>query len=159
MWESWVEFYLGQNEDYSLGGSISDSTVKLLLRGRGEGQDIHDFGEGGSTWNQTQILAKVAASHEQTSPWRILGLFYIKGDARIGLIKSSENIYLNTCCASCASSQCASFQISARYWFRWWWGLAAAVAHDSVFVEADGKSQAPVHKDIYILVLRTSPGT
>ena len=29
----WPKFYLGQNEDYSLGDSISDSSEKLLQRG------------------------------------------------------------------------------------------------------------------------------
>ena len=40
-------FYLGQNEDYSLGDSISDSSEELVQRGRGEGQYRCDFGEGG----------------------------------------------------------------------------------------------------------------
>lgn len=30
MWELWVKFSLGQNKDYQLGDSISDSTEKLL---------------------------------------------------------------------------------------------------------------------------------
>ena len=48
--------------------------------------------------SSTHFLQKVSASREeQTSPRRILVLFYIRGDARIGLIKSSpENIYLKT---------------------------------------------------------------
>ena len=41
------EFYLGQNEDYSLGDSTSDSSEKLLQRGNWEGPYICDFGEGG----------------------------------------------------------------------------------------------------------------
>ena len=39
-------FYLGQNEDCGLGDSTSDSSEKLLHRGRGEGQDVCDFGAG-----------------------------------------------------------------------------------------------------------------
>ena len=31
-----VKFYLRQNEDYSLGDSLSDSSEKLLQRGRGK---------------------------------------------------------------------------------------------------------------------------
>ena len=31
-----MKFYVGQNEDYSLGDSISDSSEKLLRRGRGK---------------------------------------------------------------------------------------------------------------------------
>ena len=33
---SCIEFYFGQNEDYSLGGSISDNSKKLPQRGRGK---------------------------------------------------------------------------------------------------------------------------
>ena len=40
-----VKFYLGQNEDCSPGDSTSDSSEKLLLRGREEGWYICDFGE------------------------------------------------------------------------------------------------------------------
>ena len=37
---------MGQNEDYSPGHSISNSSKKLLQRGGGEGQYRGDFGEG-----------------------------------------------------------------------------------------------------------------
>ena len=47
MWELWVKFYLGQNEDYSLGDSISESSEKLLPRGMGESQYMCDFSERG----------------------------------------------------------------------------------------------------------------
>ena len=35
-WELWVKFYLEQNEDYSLGDSLSDRSEKLLQRGMGK---------------------------------------------------------------------------------------------------------------------------
>ena len=35
-----MKFYLGQNEDYSLGGSISDSSERLLQSGSG-GKSIY----------------------------------------------------------------------------------------------------------------------
>ena len=41
-----VMFYLGQNEDCSLGDSASDNAEKLLQRGKGEGQYVCGFGEG-----------------------------------------------------------------------------------------------------------------
>lgn len=41
-----AKFYLGKNEDYSLGGSLSDSSEELLGRGRGGGQYIRNPGEG-----------------------------------------------------------------------------------------------------------------
>ena len=42
-----MKLYLGQNEDYSLRGNISDSSEKLFQKGREEGQCICDFNEGG----------------------------------------------------------------------------------------------------------------
>ena len=67
---------MGQNEDYSLGDSISVSSEKLLQRGRREGQYICDFGEGGVhaiehifLQKVSASLVKVTASHEeQMSP-------------------------------------------------------------------------------------------
>ena len=48
-----MNFYLGQDEDYTVG----DSTLeKLLQRGRGEGKYICDFGKEGSTCNQACIF-------------------------------------------------------------------------------------------------------
>ena len=45
MCEFLIKFYLEQNEDYSLGDSISDCSEKLLQRGREEGKYICDFSE------------------------------------------------------------------------------------------------------------------
>ena len=39
-WELRVKFYLGQNEDCSPGGSISDSSERLLQSGSG-GKSVH----------------------------------------------------------------------------------------------------------------------
>ena len=41
-----VKFYLGENENCSPGDSISDSSEKLLQRGKEESQYLCDFGEG-----------------------------------------------------------------------------------------------------------------
>ena len=62
-----------QNEDYSLGDSISDSSEKLLQSGRGEGQYTCDFGERGVHAIKHIFFAegfvRVTASHEeQMSP-------------------------------------------------------------------------------------------
>ena len=71
-----VKFYLGQYEVYSLGNSISDSSKKLLQRGKGEGQYLCDFGEGEIHAIKhiflqavSAGLVKVTVSHErQTLP-------------------------------------------------------------------------------------------
>ena len=66
-------FYLGQSQDYSPGDIISDSSEKLLQRGRREGQYICDFGEEGVhaikhiffLQKVSASLVKVTASHEE----------------------------------------------------------------------------------------------
>ena len=57
-----VKFYLGQNEDHSPRGSVSESSQNLLQRGRRKCPYIRDFGEGGGPCSQAHILQKVAAS-------------------------------------------------------------------------------------------------
>ena len=52
------EFYLGQNEDCSLGDSTSDSSERLLQRGSG-GRSIYDFYERGVQCNQALTLQEV----------------------------------------------------------------------------------------------------
>ena len=46
-WELWRKFYLGQNENYSPGDGISDSSKKLLQRGKGEGSIYVNLVKGG----------------------------------------------------------------------------------------------------------------
>ena len=99
VWELWTKFYLGQNEDYSLGNSISglrncskDAVRKVSLYViLGKGAYIQSsicFSSKVSTG-----LVKVIANQKQMSPWLIVVLSQIWGDARIGLINSSpENI-------------------------------------------------------------------
>ena len=52
-----VKFPLGQNEDCSLGESISDGSEKLLQRGKGKVSVTHDVSEG-VTCSQGHTLAK-----------------------------------------------------------------------------------------------------
>ena len=59
MWDLRVKFYLGQNEDWNLGDSTSDSCEKLLQRGRGKGQYICDFWWREKTRNQAHIFPEV----------------------------------------------------------------------------------------------------
>ena len=67
---------MGQNEEFSQGGSISESSEIPCLTGREKCQYINDLVEGGGTCKQAHILQKVAASlvkvttshEEQTSP-------------------------------------------------------------------------------------------
>ena len=53
MCEFLIKFYLEQNEDYSLGDSISDCSEKLLQRVREEGKYVCDFSEERVHKNQT----------------------------------------------------------------------------------------------------------
>ena len=42
-WELWVKFYLGSNEDCSLGDNISANSEKLLWGGKGRSREIQEF--------------------------------------------------------------------------------------------------------------------
>ena len=53
---------MGQNEDYRLGDSISESSEKLLQRVREEGQDTHNFSIGRVHAIKHICLQKVAAT-------------------------------------------------------------------------------------------------
>ena len=57
VWEMWIKFYLGQNEDSSPGDSISENSEKLLQRASG-GRSVCDFSEGGVQCNQALTLQK-----------------------------------------------------------------------------------------------------
>ena len=102
MWELQVKSYVGQNEDYSSKGSISESSEKLLHRGHGGRSVYMWFCWGGVHAIKHLFSKKVSASQEeQGSLWRTLILFQIWGDTESRLIKSAlENIYLKTCSAS-----------------------------------------------------------
>ena len=55
-WELQVKFYLGQSEDCSLGGSISDSSERLLQSGSGESQYIRFWWRGRSVPWSAQFI-------------------------------------------------------------------------------------------------------
>ena len=40
VWELWIKFYLGQNEDCNPGDCLLESSVELLWRGKGGGQYV-----------------------------------------------------------------------------------------------------------------------
>ena len=77
--KSQVKFYLGQNEDCSLGDSTLDSSEKLLQRSGVLGEvKITSVILVREVYMQsnTYFFKKVAASHgELSSPWKILVLF------------------------------------------------------------------------------------
>ena len=67
MWKFPVKFYWRQNEDCSLGDSISDSSEKLLQRGVGWEKDqyMYEFSEGGVNASKHIFLQKVPAGHKE----------------------------------------------------------------------------------------------
>ena len=147
MWELWGKFYMGQNGDYCLGDSISDSSQKLLQRGSRRGQCMWDFGERGehaNKYNFLQVsarLVKVTASQE--SPWRILVLFQMQGAARLELLKSPENIQLPEDLFSQFLPEHMFTHSWSTFWtsFRGCWRSAAAATHNLILVEVHGKCQ------------------
>ena len=150
-WELWVKFYLGQNEDYSLGNSVSDRSEEMLWRARGGGARsgyMWFWWRGIYTVRDTfwQRLAaspeKVTASHEeQMSPLIILVFIYMWEDARIWAHKIWKHPY-----------EGMFFQVFPEHtvphsWsppstpFRLCCRSASTAAHDLIFVEVDGKWQ------------------
>ena len=74
-WELWVKFYLGQNEDCSPGGSISDSSERLFQSGSG-GKSIYKvLVQGEFNTMKHSFYKRFFVSHEDLmSPWRDLTL-------------------------------------------------------------------------------------
>ena len=74
-WELWVKFYWGQNEDCSSGGSISDSSDRLL-KSRSGGQSIYKvLMKGAFKTTKHSFYKRVCVSHEDLmSPRRHLVL-------------------------------------------------------------------------------------
>ena len=71
--ESCELFYLWQNEDCSLGDSLSAGSEKLLQKRYEECQYICDFGEAGCMWSSTHVGKVLLVSHkEQISPLMVL---------------------------------------------------------------------------------------
>ena len=95
-WELWVKFYLGQNEDCSLGGSPSDSSERLLQRGRGEQSVYKILVKGEFSAIKCLLCKRFSASYEDLISWRNLMLIWIWGDARIVITNSvPKNIQLS----------------------------------------------------------------
>ena len=147
-----VKFYLGQNEDCSQGDSTSDSSEKLLQRGGdGGGQNISDLGERKIHTIKhiffqkvSASLVKLSASHEeQSSPWRILVLFWI-GDTRIELILINWLLKIFNCledlfCQFFFEHRVPHFCCPPWSSFRGCWKSAATAARALILVEVDGK--------------------
>ena len=74
--ESCELFYLGQNEDDSLGDSTSDSSERLLQRGSGEKSIYKILVKGEFSVIKHSFYKRYSASHKELmSPWRDLVLF------------------------------------------------------------------------------------
>ena len=66
-WELQVKFYLGQNEDCSLGGSTSDISERLLQRGSG-GRSIYTIlVKGDFDAIKHSFYKRVSISHKELS--------------------------------------------------------------------------------------------
>ena len=140
MWELWVKFYLGQNEDYNLGDT--DSSRKLLQRGRGGRSAYTWFWWRESTCDQAHIflqklsasLVKVTAIHKEWSPpRRMLVLFRIWGDEK----NLSEDLF----CQFSQRRKCLISALQLEFLLGESWKSPAAAAHDLIPVAVDGNCQ------------------
>ena len=86
-WE--LSFIWGQSKNCSMGDSTSDSSERLLQRGRGKSKMYKILVKGDFSAIKCLLYKRLSASHrELMSPWRDLVLFWIRGDAKIGIMKS-----------------------------------------------------------------------
>lgn len=155
MWEFWVTFDLRQNEDSSPGRSISDSSEIPPQRGKRDVGKCMILVEGEvhapeHTCCRRSLLVSWRSLLVSRSSyhWRILVLFSIRGDARIGLSKSSPANVLTVWTPVLPvfpERRAPPSWSPPRAPFRGCWGPAPAVAHDSIRVEVDGKCQPPGH--------------
>ena len=151
MWELQIKFYWGQNEDYSSGDSISDSSKQLLQSARKKGKYICDFGEEGIyafkhiIFHWKFLLVKRSSRHHEG----ISCFSRYEEIQELGLIKSSpENICLKTCPASFPRIECLVSALHPEL-LRACWRPAAVAAQDLTLIEADGKNprQEPICVD------------
>ena len=128
-------FIWGLTEDYSLGDSLSDSSDKLLSRGRREWASVYMiFWRLGNTCSQAYILLVIASHKDQISQLMILVLFYIWEDARIwGHWNFSLHMHLNYLGAHISKTQNVSSWIPFRVCCR----SATTVANDLILVELE----------------------
>ena len=123
----------------ALDSSTSDSSERLLQRGR-EGQYRIDFGDGGVYAIKHMFLQKVSASHEElSSPWRTLVFFRRhKNWAHKVVSWKYPTIWRPVLPGFSLSSECI---ISALYPELLWESRksAAATIDDLILIEVDGK--------------------
>ena len=147
-----VKLYLEQNEDYSPGGSISESSeipfqrAKKAGGGGGECQHICDFDEGGGTCNQAHIFQKVS----RRGAWVIKKDFSVFLDTRRyknwAYIISRKYLSDNLCYNLSQITEHLTLDLQPEFLTGGCWEWTAAAAHDAVNAEADGKCSSPVHK-------------
>ena len=80
VWKLWVKFYFGQNEDCSLGESVSDSPENLLWGGQGELAYIGILQQKASSWEHQKWLLIKDIVYVKL---RNLVLFCVWEDARV----------------------------------------------------------------------------
>ena len=102
-------------------GSRAEVSIYVILV---KGGVVHAIKHIFSAEGCCTLVKATDSQEEQMSPWMILVLFYIWGDARIGLIKSSpKNGCLETCSAKFFIAQCTSFLTSTLNSFHGRWRL------------------------------------
>ena len=146
MWQLWVKFYLGQNEDYSLGDSISDSSEKQLQRGRQKISVTYDSSEVG-TAKYTFWQRLTAHCKEQMSLLMILVLFLDMRRCKNWAHKIWKylTIEADLFCHFPQNTECLLHSWSPPWTLcRGCWRSAAPEVHDLILVEVYGKCQSVV---------------
>ena len=150
MWELWAKFYLGQNEDYSLGDSISDSPEKELQRGRWKVSVVYDamiLVRGVHAAEYTFWQRLTAHCKKQMSLLMILVLFLDMRSCKNWAHKifswKYPTVEADLFCHFSQSTECLPHSWSPPWTLcRGCWRSAAPAVHDLILVEVDGKCQS-----------------
>ena len=150
MWELQVRFHLGQIEDNNAGDSTSDTSEKLLQRGRGRSIYL------GFWWKEStctkalfffffyRFLLVTRSSHHHEGFWCFSRYEEIQELGSWNQILKISN-HLKTCPASFSqSTECLISALTSWTPFRRYWKSAAAAVNYLVCVKIDGKCQAVV---------------
>ena len=149
-WKLWVRFYLGPNEDYSQGDSISHRSDKLLQRsgwgdGWGREKSVYmGFWWRGSTCNQAHIFCKrflpsLGAIITMKEFSALLDMRKYKNWAH--KISSWKYLSEELFCQFFPEHRVPHFCSPLWNTFSRCWKSSATAAHDLILVAVDGKCQ------------------
>ena len=148
--------FIGGKMKNSPGDSTFHTALRNCKRGRGNSQNISDFGEGGVHSTKHIFFQKVSTNLVKPSLVTRNSVTMMDFSAFLDMRRyknwahkiSSWDIYLKTCPTSFPWAQSASFLVPTLNSFRECWKSAVAAASDLILIEVDDKCQCVVDRSI-----------